>query len=222
MTPWGGPGGLSRLPQSLFPPRQFPRGLWPRQAQGGSSERNCGARVGSGRGPGPRRPPLPPSARPAPPWGPGLAGTRSCVGGARYLHAVFTFEALATVVGHLVANEVGLPVEGLGTLVTLVLSLLRVDDHVLLQAVQRGQGHHRARLPPAAQGRGPRSRMAHSQRWSQRPAHPAQRSGRTLARVCPLPLWTGQRDGGAEVASGVSSGLFRDHPGPRLTCPGCS
>lgn len=57
-----------------------------------------------------------------------------------YLHAVFTFEALAAVVGHLVADEVGLPVEGLGTLVTLVLSLLCVDDHVLLQAVQWGQG----------------------------------------------------------------------------------
>lgn len=59
---------------------------------------------------------------------------------ARYLHTVFTFEALAAVVGHLVADEVGLPVEGLGTLVTLVLPLLCVDDHVLLQAVQRGQG----------------------------------------------------------------------------------
>jgi hypothetical protein len=37
-------------------------------------------------------------------------------------------------------DEVGLPVEGLGALVTLVLSLLRVDDHVLLQAVHRGRG----------------------------------------------------------------------------------
>lgn len=58
-----------------------------------------------------------------------------------YLHAVFTFEALATVMGHLVADEVGLPVEGLGTLVALVLPLLRVDNHVLLQAAGRGWGH---------------------------------------------------------------------------------
>lgn len=56
-----------------------------------------------------------------------------------YLHTVFTFEALATVVGHLVSDEVGLPVEGLGALITLVLSLLRVHNHVLLQAVH-GQG----------------------------------------------------------------------------------
>lgn len=58
--------------------------------------------------------------------------------GAWYLDTVFTFEALATVVRHLVADEVGLPVEGLGTLVTFVLTLFRVDDHVLLQAVYRG------------------------------------------------------------------------------------
>lgn len=57
-----------------------------------------------------------------------------------YLDTVFTFEALATVVRHLVADEVGLPVEGLGTLVTFVLTLLRVDNHVLLQAVYRGWG----------------------------------------------------------------------------------
>lgn len=50
-----------------------------------------------------------------------------------YLITVFTLKALAAVVGHLVANEVGLPVEGLGTLVTLVLSLLCVYDHVLAQ-----------------------------------------------------------------------------------------
>lgn len=58
--------------------------------------------------------------------------------GAWYLDTVFTFEALATVVRHLVTDEVGLPVEGLGTLVTFVLTLFRVDDHVLLQAVYRG------------------------------------------------------------------------------------
>lgn len=57
-----------------------------------------------------------------------------------YLDAVFTFETLATVVRHLVADEVGLPVEGLGTLVAFVLTLLRVDNHVLLQAVYRGWG----------------------------------------------------------------------------------
>ena len=50
-----------------------------------------------------------------------------------YLITVFTLKALAAVVGHLVANEVGLPVEGLGALVTLVLSLLCVYDHVLAQ-----------------------------------------------------------------------------------------
>lgn len=55
-----------------------------------------------------------------------------------YLDTVFTFEALATVVRHLVAYEIGLPVEGLGTLVALVLTLLCVDNHVLLQAAYRG------------------------------------------------------------------------------------
>lgn len=55
-----------------------------------------------------------------------------------YLDTVFTFKALATVVRHLVADEVGLPVEGLGTLVTFVLTLFCVDDHVLFQAVYRG------------------------------------------------------------------------------------
>lgn len=58
--------------------------------------------------------------------------------GAWYLYTIFTFEALATVVRHLVADEVGFPVEGLGTLVTFVLALFCVDDHVLLQAVYRG------------------------------------------------------------------------------------
>lgn len=58
--------------------------------------------------------------------------------GAWYLDTVFTFEAFATVVRHLVTDEVGLPVEGLGTLVTFVLTLFRVDNHVLLQAVYRG------------------------------------------------------------------------------------
>lgn len=72
----------------------------------------------------------------------------------RYLHTVFTFEALATVVGHLVADEVGLPVEGLGTLVTLVLSLLCVDDHVLLQAAHSGRGSLWVpHLPAAQEGR---------------------------------------------------------------------
>lgn len=67
---------------------------------------------------------------------PAVVGFR-CGCPACYLHAVFTFEAFAAVVGHLVADEVGLPVEGLGALVAFVLTLLRVDDHVLLQAVQR-------------------------------------------------------------------------------------
>ena len=76
----------------------------------------------------------------------GAAGAHVC-----YLHTVFTFEALATVVGHLVSDEVGLPVEGLGALITLVLSLLRVHNHVLLQAVH-GQGdrsHGGPACPPA-------------------------------------------------------------------------
>lgn len=59
------------------------------------------------------------------------------VPGVLYLIAVFTLEPLSAVVGHLVTDEVGLPVEGLGTLVTLVLSLLCVHNHV---CVQTGQG----------------------------------------------------------------------------------
>lgn len=116
---------------------------------------------GPGRAPGPCRPPLPQGesgpascgpARPAA-W-PGPLGDLLLEGRARYLHAVFTFEALAAVVGHLVANEVGLPVEGLGALVTLVLSLLRVDDHVLLQAAQGAQGSRPGPSAPAARRRG--------------------------------------------------------------------
>lgn len=116
---------------------------------------------GPGRAPGPCRPPLPRGesgpascgpARPAA-W-PGPLGDLLLEGRARYLHAVFTFEALAAVVGHLVANEVGLPVEGLGALVTLVLSLLRVDDHVLLQAAQGAQGSRPGPSAPAARRRG--------------------------------------------------------------------
>ena len=61
------------------------------------------------------------------------------VPGVLYLIAVFTLEPLSAVVGHLVTDEVGLPVEGLGTLVTLVLPLLCVHNHVLAQT---GQGTH--------------------------------------------------------------------------------
>lgn len=82
---------------------------------------------------------------------PGRLGHR-CPG-PRYLHTVFTFEALAAVVGHLVADEVGLPVEGLGALVTLVLTLLRVDSHVLLQAEHSGRGSPWGPLPAAQEGR---------------------------------------------------------------------
>lgn len=72
--------------------------------------------------------------------------SRRCRAG--YLHAVLTFEALAAVMGHLVADEVGLPVEGLGALVTLVLPFLCVHNHVLLQAARgRGQESLGARLP---------------------------------------------------------------------------
>lgn len=40
---------------------------------------------------------------------------------------------------HLVTNQVGFPVESLGTLVALVLPLLGVDYHVLLQAGKKRQ-----------------------------------------------------------------------------------
>ena len=55
------------------------------------------------------------------------------VWGVLYLITVFTLKALAAVMRHLVADQVGLPVEGLGALVTLVLSLLCVNYHVLAQ-----------------------------------------------------------------------------------------
>jgi len=53
---------------------------------------------------------------------------------ARYLGAVLTLVVLPAVVRHLVADQVGLPVEGLGALVTAVLPLLRVGRAVGLQA----------------------------------------------------------------------------------------
>lgn len=56
-----------------------------------------------------------------------------------YLNTVFTFKPFPTVVRHLVTNQVGFPVESLGTLVTLVLPLLGVDHHVLLQAGKETQ-----------------------------------------------------------------------------------
>lgn len=50
-----------------------------------------------------------------------------------YLITIFTLKALATVMRHLVTDEVGLPVEGFGALVTLVLPLLCMYYHVLSQ-----------------------------------------------------------------------------------------
>lgn len=157
--------------------------------------------------------PVPSQPRPQPPQRPTLTGgrrhPRAC-----YLHTVFTFEALATVVGHLVADEVGLPVEGLGTLVTLVFPLLRVDDHVLFQAAQRGQGS--LQRPPA--------RPLPSSGWPSNPrgmaappALPAQRSERVVAHVCPPPSgrvtgWRG-RDGPYPKAPPA---------GPQPTPPGLS
>lgn len=45
---------------------------------------------------------------------------------------------LPAVVRHLVTYQVGLPVKSFGALVTLVLPLLTVRQHVLLQAVETG------------------------------------------------------------------------------------
>lgn len=47
---------------------------------------------------------------------------------------------LPAVVRHLVTYQVGLPVKSFGALVTLVLPLLTVRQHVLLQAVETGTG----------------------------------------------------------------------------------
>lgn len=52
-----------------------------------------------------------------------------------YLGTVFTLIVLPTVVRHLVTYQVGLPVKSFGALVTLVLPLLAVRQHMLLQAV---------------------------------------------------------------------------------------
>lgn len=50
-----------------------------------------------------------------------------------YLWAVFTFVVLATVMRHLMSDQVWFPVEGLGTLVTLVLPLFRMGQNVSLK-----------------------------------------------------------------------------------------
>lgn len=57
-----------------------------------------------------------------------------------YLGTVLTLVVLPAVVWHLVTYQVGLPVESFGALVTLVLPLLAVWQHVLLQAVETGTG----------------------------------------------------------------------------------
>lgn len=54
-----------------------------------------------------------------------------------YLWAVFTFVVLATIVRHLMSDQVRFPVEGLGTLVTLIFSLLTVGQAVGLQAAEK-------------------------------------------------------------------------------------
>ena len=58
-----------------------------------------------------------------------------------YLGTVFTLVVLPAVVRHLVTYQVGLPVKSFGALVTLVLPLLAVRQHVLLQAAETGTGH---------------------------------------------------------------------------------
>lgn len=55
-----------------------------------------------------------------------------------YLGTVLTLVVLAAVMRHLVTYQVGLPVESFGALVTLVLPLLAVGQHVLLQAAETG------------------------------------------------------------------------------------
>lgn len=54
-----------------------------------------------------------------------------------YLWAVFTFIVLATVMRHLMSDQVWFPVESLGTLITLVFPLLRVRLTVVLQTGAR-------------------------------------------------------------------------------------
>ena len=112
--------------------------------------------------------------------------------------------------GHLVADEVGLPVEGLGTLVTLVLSLLRVDNHVLLQAAHGRPGS------PGARRVGPHPRP------SEPLPPPAPRAERGLAASLSASCldratgWTSRHglpmsDGGGKPGHGWSSG---PHPRP--------
>lgn len=84
--------------------------------------------------PQPRAPPLPCS--------PASSSTRSArqPPNSLYLGTVLTLVVLPAVVGHLVTYQVGLPVKSFGALVTLVLPLLTVRQHVLLQAVETGTG----------------------------------------------------------------------------------
>ena len=142
----------------------------------------------------------------------------------RYLHTVFTFEALATVVGHLVADEVGLPVEGLGTLVTLVLSLLCVDDHVLLQAAHSGRGSLRVPQPPAAREGGASAQhgLFPAAPWS--PCHCLllREQSEVWQPVCPSPPldrargWTG-RHGLPTWDGGEASAWTELGPSPKTT-----
>lgn len=54
-----------------------------------------------------------------------------------YLWAVFTFIVFAAVVWHLVANQVGLPVEGLRALIALVFPLVGVRQRVRVETERR-------------------------------------------------------------------------------------
>lgn len=88
----------------------------------------------------------------APSPGPRACPRQSCSRSPRpapYLNTVFTFKPFPAVVRHLVPNQVGFPVESLGTLVALVLALLGVDHHVLLQA---GGQRHRLSHPDRHRG----------------------------------------------------------------------
>lgn len=89
---------------------------------------------------------------------------------APHLNAVFTLKALPAVVRHLVADQVGFPVEGLGALVAFVLPLLGVDHHVLLQAWEERHGRvcGACRAQPAPRG-APDGAVTHSDKGDTAP-----------------------------------------------------
>lgn len=87
-------------------------------------------------------PPASHAGAPPLPGSPASSSTRSArqPKNSLYLGTVLTLVVLPAVVWHLVTYQVGLPVESFGALVTLVLPLLTVWQHVLLQAVETGAG----------------------------------------------------------------------------------